>query len=376
MVDDLLTQTIALRASDIHLEPLGTAARIRVRIDGKLKNFGTIAHGTYLSWLSRLKIIGGMDIAEKRLPQDGRLEMSELAVDLRISTLPTIFGEKVAIRILNKNQLLLSLDKLELTKNNFRLYESLYRSPNGIVLFTGPTGSGKTTLLYATLNELNKENVNIVTIEEPVEYKLIGINQVPVNNKAGLTFAKGLRSIVRQDPNVIMVGEIRDEETASIALQAALTGHLLFSTLHTNTAVGAVARLLDMGIPKYLLSAALRGVVGQRLVRRVCPKCAQEYRASAAEKELLNITACNSVVLKRGTGCDYCNRTGYYGRIALHEVLCVDSVFAQLINKGASEVELEERALAAGLKSLRVDGVTKVLEGKTTVQELLQEGVI
>lgn len=376
LVDDLLTQAISVRASDIHLEPLGTAARIRVRVDGKLKSFGTIAQGQYLSWLSRLKIIAGMDIAEKRLPQDGRLEMSELAVDLRISTLPTIFGEKVAIRILNKDQLFLSLDQLELTKNNFQLYESLYRSPNGMVLFTGPTGSGKTSSLYATLNELNKDNVNIVTIEEPVEYKLIGINQVAVNNKAGLTFAKGLRSIVRQDPNVIMVGEIRDEETASIALQAALTGHLLFSTLHTNTAIGAVARLLDMGIPKYLLSAALRGVVGQRLVRRICPKCVQEYDASDAEKELLDMTDCDSVVLKRGTGCSHCNYTGYYGRIALHEVLCVDNAFSQLINLGASEGELEQSAKSVGFQSIRVDGITKAIGGYTTVQELLQEGII
>lgn len=376
MVDDLLTKAVNLRASDIHLEPIGTAARIRLRIDGQLQDLGTVTHGTYLSWLSRLKIISGMDIAEKRLPQDGRLEMKELAVDLRVATLPTIFGEKVAIRILNKNHMFLSLENLELSKKNYKLYEELYRSPHGMVLLTGPTGGGKTTTLYATLNELNKENVNIVTIEDPVEYKLIGINQVSVNNRAGLTFAKGLRSIVRQDPNIIMVGEIRDEETAAIALQAALTGHEVFSTLHTNTAIGAVSRLLDMGIPRYLLAAALRGVVGQRLVRRICPKCSAEYNATSIEKEFMGVKESQKLVLKKGLGCSHCHGTGYYGRVALQEVFSVNSDMAQLIGKGATERELEDLAAASGFQNLKADGIAKVLKGYTTVQELLQEGII
>lgn len=245
-----------------------------------------------------------------------------------------------------------------------------------MILLTGPTGSGKTTTLYATLNELNKNNVNIVTIEDPAEYKLVGINQVNVNLRAGLTFAKGLRSIVRQDPDIIMVGEIRDEETAAIALQAALTGHLVFSTLHTNTAIGAVSRLLDMGIPRYLLAAALRGVVGQRLVRKICPHCITTYKASAAEKELLGIDGRKNVLLSRGTGCPHCNGTGYNGRIALHEVFAVSTELGSIISQGISEQSLMKNAAAEGFEGVRKDAVAKVLDGYTTIMELMQEGIL
>lgn len=376
MVDDMLIFAIGQRASDVHLEPMGTEARIRLRIDGKLQDYGFIDNGTYLSWLSRLKIVGGLDIGEKRLPQDGHLEMESLKADLRIATLPTTLGEKVAIRILSKEQRFLSLDKLHFLPQNAEKYKKLYTAPNGMILLTGPTGSGKTTTLYATLNELNKNNVNIVTIEDPAEYKLVGINQVNVNLRAGLTFAKGLRSIVRQDPDIIMVGEIRDEETAAIALQAALTGHLVFSTLHTNTAIGAVSRLLDMGIPRYLLAAALRGVVGQRLVRKICPRCITTYKASAAEKELLGIDGRKNVLLSRGTGCPHCNGTGYNGRIALHEVFAVSTELGSIISQGVSEQSLMKNAAAEGFEGVRKDAVAKVLDGYTTIMELMQEGIL
>lgn len=376
IVDDLLAEAVHKRASDIHLEPLGTKARIRLRIDGELHDFCDVSMGTYLSWGSRLKIISGMDIAEKRVPQDGHLEYENMTVDMRISTLPTIFGEKIAIRILNKTQGFLELEKLQFSQENRKFYEKLYGSAHGMVLFTGPTGSGKTTTLYATLNELNKSNVNIITIEDPVEYKLVGVNQVSVNNKSGLTFARGLRSIVRQDPDIIMVGEIRDEETASIGLQAALTGHRVFSTLHTNTAIGAVSRLLDMGIPRYLLTAALRGVVGQRLVRQICPNCASYYHASRLEKLYLGHSSNEELLLCRGTGCSHCNGSGFYGRLALHEVWTITEEMAVMIAEGKTESELLQKAVASGFNSLREDGISKVLAGKTTVTELLREGIL
>lgn len=376
LVDDLLSQAVQKRASDIHLEPLGTRARIRLRIDGELHEIGSISLGTYLSWVSRLKIISGMDIAEKRIPQDGHLEFENMTVDMRISTLPTIFGEKVVIRILNKKHGFLEIESLQFSEENRKLYEKLYSSAHGMVLLTGPTGSGKTTTLYATLNELNKENVNIITIEDPVEYKLLGVNQVSVNNKSGLTFARGLRSIVRQDPNIIMVGEIRDKETASIGLQAALTGHRVFSTLHSNTAIGTVSRLIDMGIPRYLLTSALRGVVGQRLVRQICHNCASYYHASRLEKIYLGKPANEELVLRKGTGCPHCNGTGFFGRIALHEVWTVTEAMAVMIAEGKTESELLKAATDSGFKSLREDGLAKVMAGQTTVTELLREGLL
>lgn len=375
-VDDLVEIAIEQRVSDVHLDPVGPRARIRFRIDGCLQDVGSITSGTYASWLSRLKIVCGMDIGERRLPQDGSLEMENKSVDLRVATLPTTLGEKVAIRILRKDQTLLSIDGLGFSDSNKKLYRKLYNAPNGMVLFTGPTGSGKTTSLYATLNELNGRSLNIITIEDPVEYSLPGTNQVAVNMKSGLSFAIGLRAIVRQDPDVIMVGEIRDEETASIALQAALTGHLVFSTLHTNTAIGAVSRLLHMGIPPYLLSAALRGVVGQRLVRKICPHCAKSRRATATDKRLLGCKMDEELYLQVGKGCDYCNGTGYYGRIALQEVFVLSGDIVRSIADGKSEIDLFRQAVALGFKSLQDDGISKVLSGQTTVSELLREGVI
>jgi type IV pilus assembly protein PilB len=286
-----------------------------------------------------------MDIAEKRLPQDGRVEVevSGSKVDLRVSTLPVINGEKVVIRLLEKSQKYLQLEALNFSESNFKIYKQLIDSPNGIILLTGPTGSGKSTTLYATLQELNDETKNIITIEDPVERTLEGINQIAVNNKAGLTFATGLRSIVRQDPNIIMVGEIRDGETAKIAVQAALTGHLVFSTLHTNNAIGAVTRLLDIGIEPFLLAAALRGVVAQRLVRTICPYCEG--------------------------GCDECNHTGYKGRIAVQEVLEITPKLQKLISNGAEENVLLEAAGENGFTTLKEDCLNKVQAGQTTLEE-------
>lgn len=344
-VNELLELAVKKNASDIHIEPLEEVTRVRLRIDGLLFNVVEVLRSNHSSIVSRIKIICGMDIAEKRLPQDGRVEVevSGSKVDLRVSTLPVINGEKVVIRLLEKSQKLLQLEALNFAESNLKVYKQLINSPHGIILLTGPTGSGKSTTLYATLQELNDETKNIITIEDPVERTLEGINQIAVNNKAGLTFATGLRSIVRQDPNIIMVGEIRDGETAKIAVQAALTGHLVFSTLHTNNAIGAVTRLLDIGIEPFLLAAALRGVVAQRLVRTICPYCEG--------------------------GCDECNHTGYKGRIAVHEVLEITPKLQNMITHGAEESVLLEAARQNGFTTLKEDCLNKVQAGQTTLEE-------
>ena len=344
-VNELLELAIKQNASDIHIEPLETVTRIRLRIDGLLCTAVEVQRSNHSAIVSRIKIICGMDIAEKRLPQDGRVEVEvgSSKVDLRVSTLPVINGEKVVIRLLEKSQKLLELEALNFSQSNLKIYKQLISSPHGIILLTGPTGSGKSTTLYATLQELNDETKNIITIEDPVERTLEGINQIAVNNKAGLTFATGLRSIVRQDPNIIMVGEIRDGETAKIAVQAALTGHLVFSTLHTNNAIGAVTRLLDIGIESFLLAAALRGVVAQRLVRIICPYCEG--------------------------GCEHCNYTGYKGRIAVQEVLQITSKLQNLITHGVEESVLLETARKSGFTTIQEDCLAKVQAGRTTMEE-------
>ena len=344
-VNELLELAVKQNASDIHIEPLETVTRIRLRIDGLLCTAVEVLRSNHSAIVSRIKIICGMDIAEKRLPQDGRVEVEvgSSKVDLRVSTLPVINGEKVVIRLLEKSQKLLELEALNFSESNLLIYKQLINSPHGIILLTGPTGSGKSTTLYATLQELNDETKNIITIEDPVERTLEGINQIAVNNKAGLTFATGLRSIVRQDPNIIMVGEIRDGETAKIAVQAALTGHLVFSTLHTNNAIGAVTRLLDIGIEPFLLAAALRGVVAQRLVRTICPYCED--------------------------GCEHCNHTGYKGRIAVQEVLQITPKLQNLITHGAEECMLLETARESGFTTIQEDCLAKVQAGRTTMEE-------
>lgn len=304
LIDELINRAVKQQASDIHLEPLEKATRIRFRIDGLLQTAATIFKEKHEAMISRLKVLGGMDIAEKRVPQDGRLDMlcDGRKIDLRISVLPVINGEKAVIRILDRESALLPLKNLSFSPANLERYKKIYTAAHGIALVTGPTGSGKSTTLYATLNELNAETQNIITIEDPVEYKITGINQVAVNNRTGLTFARGLRAIIRQDPNIIMIGEIRDAETANIAVQAALTGHLVFSTLHTNTAAGAITRLLDMGVEGFLLSSAIRGVVGQRLVRKICPHCRQQYEAETWEKAYLRQPVAQTLILTKGTG--------------------------------------------------------------------------
>lgn len=374
IVENIFSKAIKLHASDIHIEPLDTKTRVRLRIDGLLRSIEDIPAARHNSVISRIKVLCGMDIAEKRVPQDGRLEITRegRCIDLRISTLPTIRGEKIVIRVLDKERTLFSLNQLDFSEENLKLYQSMYKTARGIILITGPTGSGKSTTLYATLNELNTQEQNIITIEDPVEYIIAGINQVAVNPKTGLTFAKGLRAIVRQDPNIIMVGEIRDIETAQIAIQSALTGHLVLSTLHTNSAAGAVTRLLDMGIEPFLLASAVRGVVAQRLVRKICPHCCKQYEAEDWEKNFLHVPAERELLLQRGDGCEKCGFTGYKGRMAVQEILPITEQITGLILHHDSEAVIQKAARQHGFISLKQDGIDKVMAGYTTVAELIR----
>ncbi|WP_304090466.1 GspE/PulE family protein [Phascolarctobacterium succinatutens] len=367
----LVEQAVAAGASDLHLEPMRDVVRVRIRVDGLLRELVRLPLAAYSTLVTQLKVAANMDIAEKRVPQDGRiaLELDGRSVDLRLSTLPTTLGEKIAIRLLAQQELL-QLEELGFTQENLVCYRRLFTQPNGLILLTGPTGSGKTSTLYATLAELDAATRNIITLEDPVEYSLPGINQVAVNRRSGMTFAKGLRAIVRQDPDVIMLGEIRDEETAGIAVQAALTGHLVLSTLHTNSAAGAVYRLLDMGIAPYLLAAALRGVVAQRLVRRLCPACRRQRTATAAEHGFLA-----AATVWEQQGCEQCQAAGYRGRVAVQEVLPLTVRLQQLVLQRAPVEELEQAARAEGLRSLAEDAAAKALDGLTTVQELWRVGI-
>lgn len=367
----LVEQAVADGASDLHLEPMRDAVRVRIRVDGLLRELVRLPLAAHSTLVTQLKVAANMDIAEKRVPQDGRiaLELDGRSVDLRLSTLPTTLGEKIAIRLLAQQELL-QLEELGFMQENLASYRRLFTQPNGLILLTGPTGSGKTSTLYATLAELDAATRNIITLEDPVEYSLPGINQVAVNRRSGMTFAKGLRAIVRQDPDVIMLGEIRDEETAGIAVQAALTGHLVLSTLHTNSAAGAVYRLLDMGIAPYLLAAALRGVVAQRLVRRLCPACRRQRTATAAERSFLGVAT-----VWEQQGCEQCQAAGYRGRVAVQEVLPLTTSLQQLVLQRAPVEELERAARAEGLRSLAEDAVAKALDGLTTVQELWRVGI-
>lgn len=367
----LVEQAVAAGASDLHLEPMRDAVRVRIRVDGLLRELVRLPLAAHSTLVTQLKVAANMDIAEKRVPQDGRiaLELDGRSVDLRLSTLPTTLGEKIAIRLLAQQELL-QLEELGFTQANLASYRRLFTQPNGLILLTGPTGSGKTSTLYATLAELDEATRNIITLEDPVEYSLPGINQVAVNRRSGMTFAKGLRAIVRQDPDVIMLGEIRDEETAGIAVQAALTGHLVLSTLHTNSAAGAVYRLLDMGIAPYLLAAALRGVVAQRLVRRLCPACRRQRTATAAEHSFLG-----AATVWEQQGCEHCQAAGYRGRVAVQEVFPLTTSLQQLVLQRAPVEELEQAARAEGLRSLAEDAAAKALDGLTTVQELWRVGI-
>lgn len=376
LVNSLFSQAVRERASDIHIEPQSATLRIRFRIDGMLKEIASFTRDLHAALVSRIKIMADMDIAERRLPQDGRIKIQEMGreIDVRVSSLPTIYGEKVVMRILDRKAVILDLQKLGFTADNLYRYQQLYTRSHGLILVTGPVGSGKTTTLNSTLSALNSEAKNIITVEDPVEYSLAGLNQVQVNPKAGLTFASGLRSILRQDPNIVMVGEIRDMETGDIAVRAALTGHLVLSTLHTNDAPGAVARLIDMGIEPFMVAASVLGVVAQRLVRVICQECKDRYiPASDSEERLfLEVDPFHPVTLYRGTGCPSCGYSGYKGRMAIQEVMPVSSRIRDLINKRSFGAKLVAAAREEGMLSMREDGIRKALDGSTTVAEVMR----
>ena len=376
LVDALLQQALQERASDIHIEPATQGLRVRFRIDGMLREKELLPLEMQAAVLSRIKLLSAMDIAEKRLPQDGRwrVQKENQDVDVRVSTLPVQGGEKAVLRILPFRGMRQNIETLGFSKDALQRYRLLYQKPQGIILICGPTGNGKTTTLYATLAELNRPESNLVSIEDPVELQLAGMNQVQVNAKAGLTFATALRAILRQDPNIIMVGEIRDAETADAAVRAAMTGHLVFSTLHTNDAAGAVARLLDLGVPPFLVATSLLGVVAQRLVRLVCQECRQSYRPAehTAEEMLLKDVPEGKRSFVKGCGCAACGQTGYRGRQAIYEVMPVTSRLRQLIQEKAAAYEIAAAAREEGMHTMSEDGVAKAAAGLTSLSEVVR----
>jgi type IV pilus assembly protein PilB len=374
LVNLIITQAVRERATDIHIEPRKSDIAVRYRVDGLLHNARLVPKHLHPAITSRIKIISGMNIAERRIPQDGRipLNVDGKEIDLRVSTLPTIFGEKIVMRILDKSSTLLSLSQLGFQHEAQMVFERIINQPYGMILITGPTGSGKTTTLYAVLRQLNSPEKNLITVEDPVEYQLTGVNQVQINPKANLTFANSLRSILRQDPDIIMVGEIRDSETAEIAINAALTGHLVLSTLHTNDAPSAITRLVDMGIEPFLIASSLIGVTAQRLVRKICPYCKIEYTPHIDSLSFLDLEIPKNVKLYRGHGCDKCQGKGYMGRTALQEVMVVDESIKTLILERASSSMIKEQARKNGMRTLLEDGWAKALEGITTVEEVLR----
>ena len=377
LVNNIIADGVKLRASDIHIEPLDEDIQIRYRIDGILQNtMNNVPKSALPALVSRIKIMSDLDIAERRVPQDGRIQMTIQGkeIDLRVSTLPTVKGEKVVMRILDKNNLMLKLDDLGFVAEHLEVFKEMISHPHGMILITGPTGSGKTTTLYSALSSLDSEHENIITVENPVEYRLEGINQVQTNNKAGLTFASALRSILRQDPDIVLIGEIRDKETAEIAINAALTGHLVLSTLHTNEAAGALTRLVDMGVEPFLVSSSIVGVVAQRLVRRICPHCKVKSREKLVDKDLEKYLGAGNdrIDFYHGKGCRKCNETGYRGRAAIHEILELDNQLKRMIVQGASTEDIAERAIADGMITLEASGLHKVNEGITTLEEVMR----
>ncbi|MFR9711693.1 GspE/PulE family protein [Paenibacillus sp. MB22_1] len=375
LVQQMIEQAVRLGASDIHVDPMETQLAIRYRIDGQLRNERTIPKSMQGVIIARLKILGNLNIAERRLPQDGRIKMlvDGQTIDIRLSSLPTVHGEKIVMRLLDLAEGVKGLDKLGMTEQTLSLFRRMIEKQHGMVLLTGPTGSGKTTTLYSALQHLNREETNIITVEDPVEYTLDGVNQMQVHPAAGLTFARGLRSILRQDPNIIMVGEIRDLETAEIAIRASLTGHLVFSTLHTNDAVSTVVRLRDMGIEPYLIASSLIGIVAQRLVRCICPDCKTAYTPDRQEMIYLERLGIQTDKLYRGNGCGTCGKTGYRGRMAVHEALLISDDLRTAIVEGRSIHELRRMAKEQGMTPLFADGIQKALEGQTTLQEIIRE---
>jgi general secretion pathway protein E len=373
LLNALLSQAIKENASDIHIETFETRLLVRIRVDGVLREVLEPPRGLAPLIVSRVKIMARLDIAEKRLPQDGRisLKVGGRPVDVRVSTLPSGHGERVVLRLLDKQAGRLDLQHLGMTPQVLQHVQEVIHKPHGIFLVTGPTGSGKSTTLYAALMQLNDLSRNILTVEDPIEYHLDGIGQTQVNTKVDMSFARGLRAILRQDPDIVMVGEIRDLETAEIAVQASLTGHLVFSTLHTNTAVGAVTRLRDMGVEPFLLSSTLLGVLSQRLVRTLCPHCKQPYAANASDCRIMDIPADQEVTLYKPVGCPQCNQLGYSGRTGIHEMVIIDKPIQQMIHDGAGELQLERQARTL-TASIRQDGISKVLQGQTSLEEVLR----
>jgi len=373
LVNSIIMQAAKQGASDIHIEPNRDDTRVRVRVDGHLRDVLRLSANAHKSVVTRLKIMSSMNIAERRVPLDGRceVEIEGSMIDMRVSTIPTVYGEKVVIRLLNNtmSRTLTNKEALGFSETNLKLFDQLMQISHGVILVTGPTGSGKTTTLYTMIEEIMTPEINIVTTEDPVEYKIDGANQMQINEKAGLTFASGLRAILRQDPDVIMIGEIRDGETATIAIRAAITGHMVLSTLHTNDAATSMNRLVDMGVKPYLVSSAVSGVIAQRLVRKICPNCKQAYEASEREKEILGWKG--PVTLHKGAGCSNCSFTGYKGRTAIHEIIIVDNTLRDMITKEALSSEIQEYASKHGTVTLKQDMVQRVIAGDSTVDELL-----
>ncbi len=375
LLTNIIEQAIAQKASDIHIEPYAEYVRVRYRVDGDLKETMRLGKNTHSGLITRVKIIGKMNIAEKRIPQDGRVEMvvGEKEIDLRLSTIPTIYGEKTVMRILDKTGFSFSKKAIGFSEEDMNRFNGVLSQPYGIILVTGPTGSGKSTTLYSVLKEFNTIDRNIITVEDPVEYKLEGINQVQVNEKAGMTFAAGLRSILRQDPDVVMVGEIRDGETAEIAVRAAITGHIVLSTLHTNDSPSTVARLVDMGVAPYLVSSAVVGILSQRLVKKLCPNCKRAYEASETEKRNLEVEPNQSLTLYEPVGCPACGK-GYKGRTAVHELMVMTEQVRNIIDRGGTTDEIRKQALADGMSTLMQSAARLAIKGDTTYEEVLRIG--
>lgn len=373
LINNIIEQAVRQRASDIHIEPMEKTVRVRYRIDGNLKEIMKYDNALLGAITTRLKIMSGMDISEKRKPQDGRITttVDRREYDIRVSNLPTVYGEKVVMRIASKEGFNVDISKLGLTERDRKVFQDILRNPHGIILVTGPTGSGKSTTLYTALSELNTEDVNIITVEDPVEANIDGINQVQVNTKANLTFASALRSILRQDPDIIMIGEIRDSETAEIAVRASITGHLVVSTLHTNSTASSVARLEDMGVESYLIADSMVGIIAQRLVRRLC-ECKKPKEATVEEKQLLGVDTDKSCIIYEPCGCKLCNNTGYYGRMGIYEIMKISPAIKRLISKNADAEDINNQAVKEGMNTLKMAAANGVKEGITSIAEMIK----
>ena len=373
LINNIIEQAVRQRASDIHIEPMEKTVRVRYRIDGNLKEIMKYDNALLGAITTRLKIMSGMDISEKRKPQDGRITttVDRREYDIRVSNLPTVYGEKVVMRIASKEGFNVDISKLGLTERDRKVFQDILRNPHGIILVTGPTGSGKSTTLYTALSELNTEDVNIITVEDPVESNIDGINQVQVNTKANLTFASALRSILRQDPDIIMIGEIRDSETAEIAVRASITGHLVVSTLHTNSTASSVARLEDMGVESYLIADSMVGIIAQRLVRRLC-ECKKPKEATVEDKQLLGVDTDKSCTIYEPCGCKLCNNTGYYGRMGIYEIMKISPAIKRLISKNADAEDIKNQAVKEGMNTLKMAAANGVKEGITSIAEMIK----